>query len=189
MAAIDAFFSWTEHMFIHLAILNGRITTGKAFSDSVVAEWKVKFKLALDIASDPVMRRHYYELVELKGRLRNFVAHGAFGKAGEALHFHSSIGAVPVYFDAGGAKAKYFLTESLSFDDDQALIAIGKFIDYLWSGPRQTAGLYIQEGHLPTILTLAQDGTYARALASAEEMEQLLRHLGDEQANATNMDW
>jgi hypothetical protein len=38
-------------------------------------------------------------------------------------------------------------------------------------------------------LTLAQDGTYARALASAEEMEQLLRHLGDEQANATNMDW
>jgi hypothetical protein len=38
MAAIDAFFSWTEHMFIHLAILNGRITTGKAFSDSVVAE-------------------------------------------------------------------------------------------------------------------------------------------------------
>jgi hypothetical protein len=73
MAAIDAFFSWTEHMFIHLAIL----TIGKAFSDRVVAEWNVKFKLALDIAGDPVMRLHYDELVQLKRRLHNFVTHGA----------------------------------------------------------------------------------------------------------------
>jgi hypothetical protein len=189
MAAIDAFFSWTEHMFIHLAILNGRITTGKAFSDNVVAEWNAKFKLAVDIAGDPVMRRHYDELVELKRRLRNFVAHGAFGKEGEALHFHSSSGAVPVYFDAGGVKAKYSLTESLSFDDDRALKTIGTFIDYLWSGPRQTARRYIQDGDLPMILTLAQDGTYAKALASEEEMEHLLRHLGNEWMNAANMDW
>jgi len=29
LAAIDAFFAWTEHIFIHLAILQGRITTGE----------------------------------------------------------------------------------------------------------------------------------------------------------------
>src|SRR5690606_18721558 len=28
MAAIDAFFSWTEHIFIHMAILRGSIKTG-----------------------------------------------------------------------------------------------------------------------------------------------------------------
>jgi hypothetical protein len=39
------------------------------------------------------------------------------------------------------------------------------------------------------ILTLAQDGTYAKALASEEEMEHLLRHLGKEGMNAGNMDW
>jgi hypothetical protein len=33
------------------------------------------------------------------------------------------------------------------------------------------------------------DGAYAKALASEEDMEHLLRRLDDEQANATNMDW
>ncbi len=189
MAAIDAFFSWTEHIFIHLAILNGRITSGAVFSDSVVAEWNEKFKLALNITDDPIMRRHYGELVELKRRLRNFIAHGAFGKQGEALRFHSSAGAVPVYFEPGRARAKYSLTESLSFDADQALKTIGAFIGHLWSGPRQAARRYIQDSYLPMILTLAQDGTYAKALASEEEMEHFLKRLGDEWMNAANMDW
>jgi len=189
MAAIDAFFSWTEHMLIHLAILNSRITTGDEFSKGVVGEWNAKFKLALDIADDSIMRRHYDELVVLKRRLRNFVAHGAFGKEGEALHFHSSAGAVPVYYEADGGKAKYSLTEGLSFDDGQALKTIEDFIAYLWSGPRETARRYIQDGDLPTILTLAQNGTYAKALTSEDEMEILLDHLGNEWMNAANMDW
>ena len=30
LAAIDAFFAWTEHIFIHIAILQGNITTGES---------------------------------------------------------------------------------------------------------------------------------------------------------------
>jgi hypothetical protein len=46
MAAIDAFFSWTEHIFIHIAILNSSITTGEDFAALSGAEWNVKFKRA-----------------------------------------------------------------------------------------------------------------------------------------------
>jgi hypothetical protein len=35
LAAIDAFFSWTEHLFVHLAIVQSRVTTGKEVVDLV----------------------------------------------------------------------------------------------------------------------------------------------------------
>ena len=82
-AAIDAFFSWTEHVFIHIAILQGTITTGAQLKRMVVEEWKEKYKHALDI-SDPEARRFLDTLVPLKNQLRNFVAHGAFGRGGDA---------------------------------------------------------------------------------------------------------
>jgi hypothetical protein len=47
LAAIDAFYAWTEHIFIHIAILQGRITTGTELADLAGAEWNVKFKHAL----------------------------------------------------------------------------------------------------------------------------------------------
>jgi hypothetical protein len=43
-AAIDAFFSWTEHSFIHLAILQGRVRTGDEVAALAEADWKAKFK-------------------------------------------------------------------------------------------------------------------------------------------------
>jgi len=49
LAAIDAFFAWTEHIFIHLAILQGRITTGEEVATLAESEWKVKLKCAVDI--------------------------------------------------------------------------------------------------------------------------------------------
>ena len=50
LATIDAFFSWTEHIFIHIAILQGKLTTGKSVTDMAVSEWKSKYKLIFDIS-------------------------------------------------------------------------------------------------------------------------------------------
>jgi hypothetical protein len=49
MAAIDAFFSWTEHIFIHLTTLQGRITTAAEVAKLADANWPTKFKTAVDI--------------------------------------------------------------------------------------------------------------------------------------------
>ena len=94
LAAIEAFFSWTEHVFIHIAILSGNLKDAKEVACLAEADWSAKFKRALDI-SDPATKGFFDRLVEVRREVRNFVAHGAFGKEGKAFEFHSGAGAVP----------------------------------------------------------------------------------------------
>lgn len=93
LAAIDAFFSWTEHVFIHIAIPNGELKTGADVARLAENEWSEKFKRALDI-SELISKQFYDQLLDIRRELRNFVAHGAFGKDGKAFNFHSGAGAV-----------------------------------------------------------------------------------------------
>ncbi|MGZ8410416.1 MAG: hypothetical protein ACXWVS_10945 [Hyphomicrobium sp.] len=46
LAAIEAFFSWTEHVFIHVGILSGRATDADKVADLAVADWATKYKCA-----------------------------------------------------------------------------------------------------------------------------------------------
>ncbi|WP_454649216.1 hypothetical protein [Bradyrhizobium liaoningense] len=188
LAAIDAFFAWTEHIFIHLAILQGRITTGEEVASLADSEWKEKFKSALDI-TDNVAKKHLDTLVTIKRQLRNFMAHGAFGKEGQAFSFHSNAGAVPVALDHRTTKSRFSLTPELAFDDTEALAAIESFIAYLWSGQREPARLYIQETDLPLILPMASDGTYAAAMTTVDDMNAFVDRLMRKSDAATNMDW
>jgi hypothetical protein len=188
LAAIDAFFAWTEHIFIHLAILQGRITTGEEVARLAEAEWGIKFKSALDI-TDKVAKKHFDDLVTIRRQLRNFMAHGAFGKESQAFSFHSSAGAVPVALDHRTTKPRFSLTPELAFDDKEALGTIENFIGYLWSGQREPAKVYVQESDLPLILPMASDGTYAAAMASVSDMKAFVDRLTRESDAAVNMDW
>jgi hypothetical protein len=188
LAAIESFFSWTEHIFIHIAILRGTVTTGIEVAQLAKTDWLEKFKSALDL-TDPVSKSYYDKLVEVRQALRNFVAHGAFGKDGEAFEFHSGAGAVPLMLPHRSSKRIVRMTEPLSFDDAAALSVIDTFVTHLWSGPRAPAELYIQQSQLPVILTYAADGTYAHAMRSIDEMTALVEHLGRQFDRAANMDW
>jgi hypothetical protein len=117
------------------------------------------------------------------------MAHGAFGKGGEAFHFHSSAGAVPVAFDYKSSKPKFSLSPELAFDDAKAIGAIESFIKFLWSGPREAAKIYIQGSELPLILPMAHDGTYKKALSSLDDMNSFVADLTRQFDNAANMDW
>jgi hypothetical protein len=188
LAAIEAFFGWTEHIFIHLAILQGRVTTGKDVAEMVEADWSAKFKRAFDLRDRPA-KRHFDELVALRRQLRNFVAHGAFGKEGEAFSFHSKVGAVPVALDHTAPKAQFSLTPEWAFEDTKAIAAIEAFISFMWSGSREPAKIYIQESELPIILPYASDGTYRAAMASREDMQQHVDHMTGQWDMVSNMDW
>ncbi len=188
LATIDAFFCWTEHVLVHIAILNSAIKTGEQFISISGGEWNTKFKAALDI-EDPVTKRHFDKLMMLRKQIRNFVAHGAFGKDGETLLFHSSAGAVPVTFDTTKDGTAITVGENLEFDSAQAFEIIEPFIKYLWEGQREPAFIYIQEWELPLILTFARDGKYQEAMSSVEDMNLLVEHLSHEIDNASNMDW
>lgn len=188
LSCIETFFGWTEHVFIHLALLTGRINTASEVAKLATADWAEKYKTALDMR-DKDTQRLYNELIEIRRQLRNMVAHGAFGKQGEAFKFHSAVGAVPVLLPHRATKRNFSLGHGLSFEDDAAIRLIEKFVTHLWAGTRAPARLYIQESGLPIILTFITDGTYARAMKSENSMESFIEYWSGEQDRATDMDW
>lgn len=65
MATIDAFFSWTEHIFIHLAVLVGNKTSAQEVASLAQANWATKFKAALDV-TDPDVHRTFSALLAMR---------------------------------------------------------------------------------------------------------------------------
>lgn len=187
-SVIDAFFSFTEHVFIHLAILQGKIGTGSEAASLAGADWANKFKAVFDL-QEPASKRFYDDLTEIRRQHRNFVAHGSFGKQGEAFTFHSGAGAAPVLLPHMRGSRKFALTGPSTVKDPAAIQVILSFMDYLWSDAREPARIYLQRTNLPAILTMAADGTYARAMQSCEEMESLAEYLVGQWSRSADMDW
>lgn len=185
-AAIEAFFSWSEHALIHLAILQGRLCTGTEISNAAAADWKSKFKSAFDL-SDTQTKAHYDILLDLRGQIRNFLAHGAFGKDGQAFQFHSGAGAVPILL-TNNPSHRYSLSGKELFDEAAAVERIDQFLSFLWSGALAPARLHLQSG-LPTILTFVADGKYLQAMKSDADMSEFVKHMEREVERAHNMDW
>lgn len=186
LAAIEAFFSWTEHAFIHLAILQGKMNVGTEVAELAEDNWNAKFKAALDI-SDKDTKAHYDKLLDLRAQVRNFVAHGAFGKEGRAFHFHSGAGSVPVLLNTDRDHQVSF-TGRVAFDEAAAIKEIGSFLDHLWAGALVPARHYLFSD-LPSILSYATDGTYARAMQSEEDILSFVDGLTRRFEQAANMDW
>jgi hypothetical protein len=187
LSAIDSFFSWTEHVFIHMAILNGKVVTGEDVADLSDNEWAVKFKKAVDIETEGT-KVFYDQLVIVKRQIRNYMAHGAFGKRGEAFSFHSGAGAVPLLLPHQKGSGRFSFYSDLGFDEKDALGIVEEFIAHLWSGEREPAKIYI-ESDLPLILPMATDGTYQDAMKSVENMKEFVEHLSWKFDQAANMDW
>jgi hypothetical protein len=187
-AAIAAFFSRTEHVFIHIAILTGKVKTGSEVQKLAKSFRHIKFDSALD-RSDDRTKDLYDKLSIIKEQMRNFMAHGAFWKRGKAFHFHSGAGAVPVLLAERQGVYGVTIKGEVVFDEPSALETIERFIAHLWSGTREPARIYIQESGLPLLLTMASDGTYLRTLRSTEEMEEFVLGLSRQFDDAANMDW
>ena len=194
LSVVESFFSWTEHVFIHLAILQGKCTTGDGVGNLARGEWGSKFKSALDIG-DPTLKRYYRELMSIRNQVRNFVAHGAFGKEGEAFRFHSDAGAVPVLLPHRQGDHSYRFPYSLALSrrskgssDHDAIALIQDFISYIRSGPLAPAWIYLDSGE-DLILTMAENGTYGLAMASEEDMTEFVEGLSCFSDMHANMDW
>lgn len=187
LSTIESFFSWTEHVFILLSILNGKCATGSDVARLAAADWGEKFKAALDITERKA--KHYYdELTVIRQQLRNFVAHGSFGKQGEAFQFHSGAGAVPVRLPQNQDKRSFRFGHGIEFVDHDAIVLIRNFVEFFWSEDRSPAKIYIQSG-LPLILTMVSDGKYGAAMFSDEDMEHFVEYLGRMMDDHANMDF
>lgn len=185
-SAIEAFFSWTEHAFIHLAILQGKLVTGEQVRVVAAADWRAKFKAAIDV-SEGTAKAHYDRLLDLRIQIRNFLAHGSFGKRGEAFSFHSGAGAVPLLISES-RKSPFHMAGRPATHDFRALSQIQEFIDWLWSTRLAAAKLHL-DSTMPSILTYAADGTYASAMRDEDSMKEFVTQLEKRWDDAANMDW
>ena len=129
-------------MFIHLAILKEGVTTGDKVAELAEADWKIKFKTALDV-NERETKMHFDKLVVIRRQLRNFMAHGAFGKQGGAFRFHSGAGGSPRACNTPAWKGPLFPKRRSGFEEEAALKVIDRFIEHLWSGAREPARIYL----------------------------------------------
>jgi len=187
VAAIEAFYSWTEHVFILNAILQGRIATGEDVARVAGTEWKDKFKIALDIQNKNT-KEFYERLLKLRTQVRNFVAHGAFGKNGEALSFHTETGAVPLLLPQAKQTNQFLFGNGVDFVAPESIQLIHEFIAHLWTGDLSPAKIYI-ESALPIILSKVTDGQYADAMQSDEAMIEYVEYLTHVFDEAADMNW
>jgi hypothetical protein len=185
-AAIDAFFSWTEHAFIHIAILKGVLKNGDEVAALAEGDWKAKFKAALPI-NNAAMKRRYEVLLDLRAQIRNYMAHGAFGKRGQAFRFHSGAGAVPVLLNRR-QQQRYTFPGNPGFGEKTALNEIDDFIRYLYATEVAIALEHVQSG-LASILTYVADGTYGRAMNTMESMKEFIEYMSHQVDRSANMDW
>lgn len=187
ISAIDAFYSFTEHVFIHAAILKGLLLTGEDVANLADKDWGSKFKSCLDV-TDADVKNHYDQLVPIKRQIRNYVAHGAFGKNGEAFQMHSGAGAVSLLMPHQKGDSRFSMQSGIAFNEEEALQAIEEFMEFYWESKVFPEVIYIQST-LPTILPYASNSTYAKAMNSIEDMESFVKYLTEVHDNAANMDW
>jgi len=187
ISAIEAFYSWLEHLFVHLAVIAHRQWSGEKIGQLIVAEWQEKYKTAIGL-NGRTKNIFFNELLLIRRQLRNFVAHGAFGKNGETFHFHSAVGAVPVYRPNHKEKG-YRLTGEMNFEDGRVFQIFDRFVDFLWNSEFEPGMIYLHESSLPTVLPYAKDGTYTHAMKTKEQMHRLLERLNYFWDQSENMDW
>lgn len=93
-AAVDAYFSRSEHIFCLLAAFQDTIpSTG--FLDFLASNWRAKAQQVLDLR-DPTAKAFYDQFLSIREEWRNPLAHGGFLSGGGSLYFHlPKIGALP----------------------------------------------------------------------------------------------
>jgi hypothetical protein len=186
-AAVDAFFAWSEQALVHMAVLMGKLTTGKDIAELLKREFGEKCKLVLDL-SDVDDKKSYDDILELRVQLRNFVAHGSFGKDGSTFQFHSRVGAVPLRILDGGPQTSFSFGTDRTRDWESDYARIDSFLSRLWSSGRQPAKLYLETG-FPCVLTHTTNGIYQLAMQSEKEMQNFIEYMSKELDDAANMDF
>ena len=87
---------------------------------------------------------HQFPKRQFRAPLRNYMAHGAFGKGGQAFEFHSPAGAVPVNLTDPDGKNRFSIWET-SFDNARAIATAESFIEKLWESDLVPAKVYLHD--------------------------------------------
>jgi len=186
-AAVDAFFSRSEHLFLLAYGLLGGGRRAVSVLDFLSSNWPAKARVILDL-SDPKAKNLYDALLGIRERWRNPLAHGGFLSGGGSFYFHvPGVGALPAQLrrTPSGVKFGFRLTEK-SFAEIARLF--DEFDSYLAAGPLRHAVKWAAAG-----LDVAFDGesrsTYLKAMQSDEAFDDFLQWSSMDADRHDNMDY
>ncbi len=187
LSVIEAFFSWTEHIFVHYIVLSQQKKSGADVVKIINENWGEKFKKAFDL-KDREVKKYYDDFMLMRENIRNFNTHGAFGKQGKAFKFHSSAGAVPLLMPYKKNKRKFTFFNKEIINEEKSLEIVEDFIKFLHLGKSDIIMCYIESG-LPTIISFSENGTYQEKIKSKKKIEGFVDYLSMQFNNSANMDW
>lgn len=189
-SALEWFFSWIEHIFVHLAILlDKEEVSSLAKCEKLIGKrWIIKYESVFDTKRDKEAKAFLDELKEVR-ESRNFASHGHFGKHGETLWVPTRLGCFPYNIQSSRPRDPWGHHDSDGFTEHAALLTVDRFIDYLWSGVRQPARVLLQETAFSTSLNLMKSGRYREAMKSEADMQSLVYELDMKFTIQANMEF
>ncbi len=188
-AAIDAFFSWLEHILVLILPFVGYDPSKDDLLRFIGSLWGAKVKRVWDLATDGEAKLLYDSLREVKERFRNSVAHGGFEKDGASLYVHlEGLGAVPARLSRFPESIEYgvFPLGETPFSDVCALFE--RVDTYLRDGPTRYGYRFAESG-LDVAFNLESREEYLAATSSGERFADHVERLGYLWETQANMDW
>lgn len=176
IAAIEAFFSWTEHVFVLLAVFFNKVKNGKELVWLAKnSTWAEKYKKVFDL-NNKKDKDFYDKLTNLRDEIRNYMAHGTFSKDARSIMFHTKMGAIPLNFKNESKTNISFNLEYmiLNLIKEEQIMLLSHFVDFLWSDERELAKKYIQETSLSLNLQKALKCEYQKLILDTNKYEEYI---------------
>jgi hypothetical protein len=182
IAAINAYFSWLEHVLVLALLFTDVDPRDSTLDDHIGDKWGEKFKRVFDV-QEPDANRVLAQLHEIAETYRNTFGHGGFDKQGATIGIHiEGIGAVPARL-TDVRRSPHFELFPFGPATFRGVTATLDEVDrFLREGPRAIAMRYIEAG-----LDVPFDGRSRTRIRTAmrnpkgfdEWMERRMTEVGD----------
>lgn len=188
-AAIDAYFSWLEHILLLILPFGNTDLADLDLLQFMRAKWREKLKAVWNVSASRERKKLYDGLVQIKERFRNPITHGGFDPSQSSLGVHIPyVGAIPANLSRFTESIHFgiFPLQEASFADAcQLFDAVDK---ELWEGDT-SYGMTFADSGLDVSFDAEMRKVYKAVMTSLEGfhgwLEGLSRHVDD----LVNMDW
>ncbi len=184
-AAIDAYFSWLEHILLLILPFAKRDLVDPDLVEFIRANWRDKLKAIWNVSTSRERKKLYDSLLEIKERLRNPITHGGFDSSQSSLGVHMPyVGAIPA--NLSRFTEGMFPLQEASFAD--ACQLFDRVDNELWEGDT-SYGMTFADSGLDVAFDEGSRKEYLSAMTSHEDFCAWLDALSRHVDNLVNMDW
>ncbi len=187
-AALDAFFSWLEHVLVLLLPFSGFDAQRDDLESIITADWAAKYKRVFDLQTNPLAKTVYEQLLRVKQEHRNPATHGGFDRSLNLVHVQvPGVGAIPARLSRSTENrlSIHPLSDASFSENCKQLDRADSFLE---SGTHELGFRYVSAG-LDVYFNPESISIYESAVADPASFNDYLDRTAWEQDSHRNMDW